>query len=357
MRDLEKPKYNRLLQALHAKDLYLEHDTINDDNCEEIIGSFKILNTEPIIFKKDKDAEPNEIIKKAKCFCTKRIWNVYNLESNGKVFLECGSTCLETVFGDKDELIAKQTKIIEKEFLSGNLTNHLGFEAIEDYGVYIKEVIDRLVKNAEDWKLYELKIDYINNNYLVNKINEEIERRRLIHLQEEEEEKERIENERLNQIRWEEEEKERIENERLNKIKWDKEEKERLENEEKERLEKLKLKTEENERIRIENEKYEKDRKERERLENIRLLEEKKEQKRLQIEYEKQLKEETARKLLESKKCILIRLKNLHECYQMSSFNILIKKYPPLKSIEDVLRYLDNPELISTLKILQQHIK
>ena len=45
MRDLNKPKYDALLKCCKSKGIYLEHQSITENNCEEIISPFIPVNT------------------------------------------------------------------------------------------------------------------------------------------------------------------------------------------------------------------------------------------------------------------------------------------------------------------------
>ena len=67
---------------------------------------------------------------------------------------------------------------IEKHFLEGN---NLGFGTIENWDIYILDVIKRLVKSKSCRKLEILKENYSDNNDVVEIINQEL----LLRIQEE----------------------------------------------------------------------------------------------------------------------------------------------------------------------------
>lgn len=220
MRDLNKPKYEALLKCCKSQGFHLEHDTINNDNCEEIISPFIPVNT--IAYERE-----------GLCFCNKKLKNVFVLQCYNKVFIECGSNCLKTVFGSEDEIKKRANSKIKKDFLDGTLYNRLGFEKIDDYERYIIEVITRLVSNLSTRKLLILKVQYNENDDIVNIINDELLKRQRIEDEKREERKrlEREEKERM--IEYEEREKKRLieeeerEKQRLLDIKKSKEEYER----------------------------------------------------------------------------------------------------------------------------------
>lgn len=237
MRDLNKPKYEALLKCCKSQGFHLEHETINNDNCEEIISPFIQINTLP--YKRE-----------GLCFCNKKLTkNVFVLQCYNKVFIECGKTCLKTVFGSEEEIKKRANSKIKKDFLDGTLNNRLGFEKIDDYERYIIEVITRLVKDLSTRKLLILKAEYSENDDIVNIINDELLERQRIE-DEERKKQEREEKKRLEERKRQEIERKKQEREEKKRLEEQKEiEKQRLidikrsqdEYEEKERLRKIRI--------------------------------------------------------------------------------------------------------------------
>ena len=201
MRDLNKPKYDALLKCCKSKGLHEDIETINNDNCEEIISPFIPVNT--IAYKRE-----------GLCFCNKKLKNVYVLQCYNKVFIECGSNCLKTVFGTEDEIKKRANSKIKKDFLDGTLYNRLGFEKIDDYERYIIEVITRLVKDLTVRKLFILKAEYNENDDIVNIINDELRERQRIENEKKWKEYEERKRQHIEKQKREREEKKRIEDEK-----------------------------------------------------------------------------------------------------------------------------------------------
>ena len=227
MRDLNKPKYDALLKCCKSQGFFTEYDTITENNCEEIISSFIPENI--IAYKRE-----------GLCFCNKKLKNVYVLQCYNKVFIECGSNCLKTVFGSEDEIKKRANRKITKDFLDGTLNNGLGFEKIEDYERYIIEVITRLVKSISTRKLFILRDEYSENDDIVNIIHTELIERQRIE-DEKEEERQRLEREEEKRI----EEQKEIEKQRLIDNKRSQEEYEERERQRQKRIAEQKKKDEE----------------------------------------------------------------------------------------------------------------
>ena len=163
--EFTKPKYKYLITYLHSRNHYKDVDKFTNDNKDDILSNFILI--------------PNRKCDEGKCFCGKKIKNVFYVYCilNNEL-IESGGNC-KSLFNNK-----KETKEKFKNNFIRKFRNGLGFEPILNWDGYIEKVLrEFLITNTLE-ELEELKLlykDYDRTSSIINEyIEEKIERERKI---------------------------------------------------------------------------------------------------------------------------------------------------------------------------------